>query len=71
MRAQAQVEFRCKPLNPTPYRGVIDLNSSFLEQFLHLAVRQALAQIPTNRAKNDLRFEVPPFEEDRTLAHQS
>jgi hypothetical protein len=69
MGAQAPTQFRRKPLNPAPDGGVIDWHASVSEQFLHIPVGQAEAQVPPNRAKDDLGLEMPPLEDERALPH--
>jgi hypothetical protein len=41
---------------------VVNRETSFHEQFLDVPIRKREPQIPTDRANNDLGFEVPPFE---------
>jgi hypothetical protein len=47
----------------TPHRDVIGVQTSLGEQFLDVPVRQGKTQIPTNRQKDDFRFELPPLEQ--------
>jgi hypothetical protein len=42
---------------------VASRETSFQEQFLDVPIRKREPQIPTDRANNDLGFEVPPFEQ--------
>ena len=52
----------CGP-HPTPHRDVIGVQASLGEQLLNVPVRQGKTQIPTNRQKDDFRFELPPLEQ--------
>jgi hypothetical protein len=56
------VQFGSKALHPAPNGSVVSRQTSFREQFLDVPIRQREPEIPTDRANNDLRFEVPPFE---------
>jgi hypothetical protein len=47
-------EQRREPLHPPIHGDVIDLNAAFGQQFLDVAVRQAVAQIPAHRHRDDL-----------------
>ncbi len=67
MWPQSLVELRSKPLGPPPDRGMIDFNAPLGEQFLHIAIGQAEPQVPPDRAENDVRLEMPPLEDERTL----
>jgi hypothetical protein len=51
------------PLDPTPHRDVIGVQTSLGKQLLDVPVRQGKTQIPTNRQKDDFRFELPPLEQ--------
>src|SRR5208282_4713191 len=62
-RAQTSFHFWGIPLDPTPHRDVIGLQASLGEQLLDVPVRQGKTQIPTNRQKDDFRFELPPLEQ--------
>jgi hypothetical protein len=42
---------------------VIGLQASLGKQLLDVQVRQGETQIPTNRQKDDFRFELPPLEQ--------
>jgi hypothetical protein len=53
------------PLDPTPHRDVIGVQASLGEQLLDVPVRQRKTQIPTNRQKDDFRFELPPLKQTR------
>jgi hypothetical protein len=57
------VQFGGIALHPAPNAGVISRETSFYEQFLDVPIRKREPQIPTDRANNDLGFEVPPFEQ--------
>ena len=62
-RAQTSFHFWGIPLDPTPHRDVIGVQTSLGEQLLDVPVRQGKTQIPTNRQKDDFRFELPPLEQ--------
>src|SRR5712692_2054073 len=57
------VQFGCVALHPAPNGGVGSSGISFHAQFLDVPIRQREPQIPTDRANNDLGFEVPPFKQ--------
>jgi len=38
------------------------MQTPFFEQLLDVPVGQGKTQVPTNRQKDDFRFELPPFE---------
>jgi len=63
------VQFRAVPLDPPPYGRVVNPDTPLRQKFRYLAVRQAEAQVPTDGAQDDLRFEVPPPEQKRTTEH--
>ena len=48
---------------------MIDVDAGFGEEFLDFAVRQALAEIPTNGANNDLGFKLPALEQPWLSLH--
>ena len=50
-------------LHPAPNGGVVSRETSFDEQFLDVPIRKREPQIPTDRANNDLGFEVPRLEQ--------
>jgi hypothetical protein len=45
---------RGEPLHPAVDRHVVDLDPAFAEQFLHVAVGQAVAQVPAHRHHDHL-----------------
>ena len=45
-----------------PNGAVVSRETSFHEQLFDVAIRKREPQIPTDRANNDLGFEVPQFE---------
>jgi hypothetical protein len=47
----------------TPHRDVIGVQTPLGEQLLDVPVRQGKTQIPTNRQKDDFRFELPTLEQ--------
>jgi hypothetical protein len=48
---------------------VIRRETSFHEQFLDVPIRKREPQIPTDRANNDVGFEMPPFEQRWRFDH--
>src|SRR5260370_4240311 len=62
-RAQTSFHFWGIPLDPTPHHDVLGVQTSLREQLFHIPIRQGKTQIPTNRQKDDFRFEVPPLEQ--------
>src|SRR5260370_41767423 len=61
-RAQTSFHFWGIPLDPTPHRNVIGVQTSLGEQLLDVPARQGKTQIPTNPQKDDFRFELPPLD---------
>src|SRR6202171_2415677 len=57
------VQFGRVALHPAPNGGVVSRQTPFHEQFLDVPIRKREPQIPTDRANNDLGFEVPPFKQ--------
>jgi hypothetical protein len=47
-------EQRREPLQPPIHGDVIDLNAALGQQFLDVAVRRAVAQVPAHRHRDDL-----------------
>jgi hypothetical protein len=48
---------------------VIDVDSPLGQEFLNLAIGEAITEVPTDSTQDDLRFEVPLLEYERTSAH--
>jgi hypothetical protein len=46
-------ELRREPLHPPVYGHVIDGDATLGQQLLHIAVRQAVAQVPADRDRED------------------
>jgi len=57
------VQLGCVALHPAPNGGVVNRQTPFDEQLLDVPIRKREPQIPTDRANNDLGFEVPPFKQ--------
>jgi hypothetical protein len=53
-RASGVDELRGEGLDPTVDRHVIDFDAALGKQFLDVAVKQTVAQIPTHRDRNHL-----------------
>src|SRR5271166_2796380 len=62
-RAQRSFRFWGIPLDPTLHRDAVGLQASLGKQLLDVPIRQGETQIPTNRQKDDFRFELPPLEQ--------
>jgi hypothetical protein len=63
MRSSPLLEFRCKVLNPSPDRRMVDLQASFDQQFPDITIRKRVAKVPANGTENDLGSEVPPLKD--------
>jgi hypothetical protein len=55
------VEFRREPLPPTQNAWMIGSQTSPAHPSLDILIRKGISQIPTDRTKNDYRFELSPF----------
>jgi len=64
--AATLVDLRSVALHPTPDRGVVRRKAPLDQKFLDVPIRQREPQIPTHRAKNNLRLEVSPFKQRRS-----
>jgi aspartate carbamoyltransferase catalytic subunit len=51
MLSQSLLQLKAVILHPAPDRGVIDIETALLQQFLNIAQRQRIAKIPPNRTK--------------------
>ena len=67
--SQSLLQLRAVILHPTPNRCVIDMETALLQQFLNVAQRKRIAQIPPDRTKDDAGFGLPPFEDRRSTYH--
>jgi hypothetical protein len=45
---------------------MIDIATTLLQQFLNIAQRKRIAEIPPNRTKYEAGFGLPPFEDCRS-----
>src|ERR1019366_3540156 len=63
MLSQSLLQFRAVILHPAPDRGVIDIETALLQQFLNIAQRKRIAKIPPDRTKYEAGFGLPPFED--------
>ena len=61
--AQAPLQFRSIPLDPSPDGDVIHLEPTLGQKLLDVAVRKREAQIPADRQENDLWFKLAPLEQ--------
>jgi hypothetical protein len=50
------------PLDPTPHRDVIGVQTSLGKQLLHVTVGKREAQVPADRKQDHLRLKLPPLE---------
>jgi hypothetical protein len=53
---------RHEPLHPPEHGDVVDLDPAFGQQFLHVAVRQAVSQVPADRDHDHLSRKPEPGE---------
>jgi Cu/Ag efflux pump CusA len=63
MPSQSLLELRAVTLHPAPDRGVIDVETTLLQQFLNIAQRKRIAKIPADRTKYESGFGLSPFED--------
>lgn len=63
MSSQTLLQFGAVVLDPAPDRGVIDVETTFLEQFLNIAQRKRIAKIPSDRTKYEDGLDLSPFED--------
>ena len=61
MRSLPKRQLGCVALDPSPDGGVVDVDAALGQQFLDFAVRQAVTEIPTDGANDDLGFKLPPL----------
>jgi hypothetical protein len=61
--AQAPLQFRSIPLDPSPDGDVIHREHTLGQKLRDVAVRKREAQIPADRQENDLRFKLAPLEQ--------
>jgi len=62
--AQAPLQFRSIPLDPSPDGDVIHREPTLGQKLLDVAIGKREAQIPAGRQENDLRFKLAPFEKN-------
>jgi len=55
MLSQSLLQLRAVILHPTPNCCVIDIETALLQQFLNIAQRERIAQIPPDGTKDDAR----------------
>jgi hypothetical protein len=63
MPAQSLLQLRAVILHPAPDRGVVDIETALLQQFLNIAQRKRVAKIPPDCTKYEAGFGLPPFED--------
>src|SRR6478672_3239441 len=61
--AQAPLQLRSIPLDPSPDGDVIHREPTLGQKLLDVAVRKREAQIPADRQENDLWFKLAPLEQ--------
>ena len=69
MPSQSLLQLRAVILHPTPNRGVVDVETTLLQQLLNIAQRERIARIPSDRTKDETGFGLPPFEDRRSAYH--
>jgi hypothetical protein len=57
------LQLRAVTLHPTPDRGVTDVETTLLQQFLNIAQRKRKAKIPPDSTKYESAFGLSPFED--------
>src|SRR6516225_1328753 len=62
MPSQSLLQLRAVILHPAPNCGVVDVETTLLQQLVNIAQRQRIAKIPPDRTKDDAGFGLPPFE---------
>src|SRR5258707_12535193 len=65
--AQAPLQFRSIPLDPSPDGDVIHREPTLGQKLLDVAARKREAQIPADRQETDLRFKLVPLEQTANL----
>src|SRR6516164_7935022 len=55
MPSQSLLQLRAVILHPTPNCGVVDVETTLLQQLLNLAQRERIAKIPPDGTKDDAR----------------
>jgi hypothetical protein len=63
MPSQSLLQLRAVILHPAPNCGVVDIETTLLQQFLNVAQRERIAKIPPDCTKDDAGFGLPPFED--------
>jgi hypothetical protein len=63
MPSQSLLQLRAVTLHPAPDRGVIDVETTLLQQFLNIAQRKRIAKVPSDRTKYESGFGLSPFED--------
>jgi hypothetical protein len=63
MPSQSLLQLRAVILHPAPDRGVVDMETALLQQFLNIAQRKRIVKIPPDSTKYEAGFGLPPFED--------
>src|SRR6516165_12338776 len=69
MLSKSLLQLRAVILHPAPNCGVVDVETTLLQQLLNIAQRERIAKIPPDRTKDDAGFGLPPFEDRRSGYH--
>jgi hypothetical protein len=48
---------------------MVNVDAALRQEFLDFTVREAVAEVPTNGANDDLGFKLPPLEQPRSPVH--
>ena len=69
MLSQSLLQLGAITLHPALDRGVVDVETTLLQQLLNIAQRERIAKIPSDRTKDDAGFGLPPLEDRRSGSH--
>ena len=61
------VEFWSVVLDPAEHGCMVNLNTSFLQEFFDITIAQCIAQIPSHGVEDDVGFKVTLFEQGRIM----
>jgi hypothetical protein len=69
MPSHALFQFGSIALDPAPHGRVISAQPTLDQQFFYITERQGISKIPTDCAKDDFGFALPPFEDCWAFSH--
>ena len=69
MSSQTLLQLGAVVLHPAPDRGVIDIETTLLQQFLYIAQRKRIAKIPPDCTQYEAGFGLSPFEDRGSACH--